>query len=315
MKNPVRPPELREAIMKRRHTLPTALVAAGVALLAAAGVAAGAQSTAQSPTTHQVRQGGTLVAELSTDVDYVDPGLDYMSQGWEIQYATGCKLLNYPDTNGTGGSQLAPEVAAGLPRVSNSGRTYTFTIRKGFRFADGAPVTAQSFADAFNRDASPKLQSPAQSFMTDIVGANAVMSGSSQRISGVVASGQTLAITLTKPAPDLLTRVAMPFFQAVPKGVAQSVDQSGVNTIKSCGPYYVADRVPGKSITLNRNPFYGGSRPHNLTQITYQVGNSPATIQQNVETGASDYAHEVRVDDINTVGTIKGGSGAFQLFG
>ena len=71
--------------MKRRHTLPSALVAAGVALLAAAGVAAAAQSTAQSPTTtHQVRQGGTLVAELSTDVDYVDPGLDYMSQGWEI---------------------------------------------------------------------------------------------------------------------------------------------------------------------------------------------------------------------------------------
>ena len=33
--------------------------------------------------------GGTILrVAMSSDVDYVDPGLDYLSAGWEIQYAT-----------------------------------------------------------------------------------------------------------------------------------------------------------------------------------------------------------------------------------
>src|SRR3954462_13771449 len=123
------------------------------------------------------KTGGTFVAELSTDVDYVDPGLDYLSSGWEIQYALACKLMNYPEKNAPLATQLTPEVAAGFPRVSNNGRTYTFTVRPGYRFANGEAVTAKSFADAFNRNANPRLQSPAQAFMTDIVGADDVLNG------------------------------------------------------------------------------------------------------------------------------------------
>ena len=236
------------------------------------------------------KTGGTFVAELSTDVDYVDPGLDYLSSGWEIQYATGCKLLNYPDTNGARGGQLVPEVATGFPKVSQDGKTYTFTVRPGFKFADGTPVTAQSFADAFNRDANPKLQSPAQAFVSDIVGANAVLAGQGTQISGIVVKGSTIAFHLTHAAPDLLSRVAMPFFQAIPKDLSQNLDPNGANVIKSCGPYYVADRVPNKSITIKRNPYYKGPRPHNVTQIVYRVGNTLEVIRQNVEGGQTDYA-------------------------
>ena len=42
---------------------------------------------------------------------------------------------------GRPGQRLVPEVASGY-KVSNGGRTYTVTIRKGFRFSDGTPVTA-----------------------------------------------------------------------------------------------------------------------------------------------------------------------------
>jgi ABC-type oligopeptide transport system substrate-binding subunit len=256
----------------------------GLLLVAASIAALLAVSSAGAKT------GGTFVAELSTDVDYVDPGLDYLSSGWEIQYATGCKLLNYPDTNGARGGQLVPEVAAGFPKVSNNGKTYTFTVRKGFRFADGSPVTAQSFADAFNRDANPKLQSPAQAFVTDILGATAVLAGQGSQISGIVVKGNTITFRLTHAAPDLLSRVAMPFFQAIPKDLSQSLDPNGANVIKSCGPYYIADRVPNKSITIKRNPYYKGPRPHNVNQIVYRVGNTLEVIRQNVENGQTDYA-------------------------
>jgi ABC-type oligopeptide transport system substrate-binding subunit len=67
--------------------------------------------------------GGTLNVDISTDVDYTDPALDYLSTGWEIEYATCLKLMNYPDANGAKGSQLVPEAASGFPKVSNSGKT------------------------------------------------------------------------------------------------------------------------------------------------------------------------------------------------
>ena len=75
-------------------------------------------------------------------------------------YVTACKLYNFPDKEGPAGSQLQPEVAAGLPVVSNGGKTYTFKLKSTYKFSDGSKVTAASFVDAFNRNANPKLQSP-----------------------------------------------------------------------------------------------------------------------------------------------------------
>ena len=49
--------------------------------------------------------------------------------------------------------------------VSKDGRTYTFTIRNGLKFADGTPVTAQDFAYSINRALAPEFASfgaPAQ---------------------------------------------------------------------------------------------------------------------------------------------------------
>ena len=70
-----------------------------------------------------------------------------------------------------------PEVATGYPAVSPDGRTYTFTIRKGYRFSTGAPVTAASYAAAINRDLNPLMRSPAAKYLQEVVGADAVQEG------------------------------------------------------------------------------------------------------------------------------------------
>src|SRR5205085_11392279 len=159
----------------------------------------------------KVKTGGTLNVDLTTDVDYTDPALSYLSTGWELEYATCLKLMNYPDGIGPRTSQLVPEAASGFPKVSNNGKTYDFTVKPSFtKFSDGSPVTAASFKAAFDRDADPKMQSPSGAFMSDVVGA------STSPVSGVVAKGNHLIVTLTHPAPDFLARVAMPFFCAIP---------------------------------------------------------------------------------------------------
>src|SRR6476469_1297127 len=250
------------------------------ALIALAAVFAGS-AVAKTGKVHA--QGGTMTVDLANDIDYTDPALDYLSTGWEIEYATCLKLMNYPDANGPKGSQLTPEAAAGFPKVSNNGKTYDFTVKAGFtKFSNGQAVTAANFKAAIDRDADPKMQSPAVPFFSDIVGS------SKSPVSGVKVNGSHLVINLTKAAPDFLARMAMPFFCAVPTNLDR--DPNGVLAPPSAGPYYIAARTPNKSITIKRNPYYKGKRPHNLTQINYVIGNSQAATYLRAQQGATDYA-------------------------
>src|SRR5262245_35223515 len=102
-----------------RHSLRFVLVAL-VAALTVVGSAAARD---------HVGAGGTLSVDLANDVDYTDPALSYLSTGWELEYATCLKLMNYPDANGPRGSVLRPEAAAGYPTVSNNGKTYDFDVK------------------------------------------------------------------------------------------------------------------------------------------------------------------------------------------
>jgi len=228
-------------------------------------------------------QGGTLNIDLRTDVDYTDPALDYLSTGWELEYSTCLKLMNYPDANGPKGAQLTPEAATGFPKVSNGGKTYDFNVSVNFtKFSNGQAVTAANFKAAFDRNADPKMQSPATAFMDDIVGADKTP------VSGVSVKGTHLLINLKKPAPDFLARVAMPFFCAIPTNLAR--DPNGVEEPPMAGPYYISERTPNKSIVLKRNPNYKGKRPHNVNQIVYTIGNSLEAIRLRVEQAETDYA-------------------------
>ena len=218
--------------------------------------------------------------DLPADFDFIDPALEYRSSGWTMEYATSCKLLNFPDKEATaGGTIISPEVAMSLPVVSRDGKTYTFTLKKTFKFADGTPVTAHNFVYAMNRDLQPEMSSPAIDFMADIKGAQAVIDGTAQTASGIKAVGKyKLRITLTKVAPDFLARITMPFFSAVKMDTP--VNSDGVSAPSkgtACGPYYVSEWVTNRSATLSRNPFYKGGRPANPNQIQYTIGTTLAS--------------------------------------
>src|SRR5919201_2771065 len=158
-------PQERSKSLSRKLWLSTVTVA--IALLAVFAGSAAAKTGKAGAT------GGTLTVDLTTDVDYTDPALDYLSTGWELEWATCLKLMNYPDANGAKGPQLVPEAAAGIPKDSNNGKNYDFTVNAGFtKFSNGQPVTAATFKAAFDRLADPKMQSPATAFMEDIVGSH-----------------------------------------------------------------------------------------------------------------------------------------------
>jgi ABC-type transport system substrate-binding protein len=195
----------------------------------------------------------------------VDPVQRAFPMDEQLSYATCANLLNYSDSAGPDGTHLRPEIAAAMPRISRDGLTYTFRIRPGFRFSppSNEPVTAVTFRHTIERT----LYKTAQGwpYAPDIVGAAEYSAGRANHVSGIVARGATLSITLVRPAGDLLTRLSLPVFCPVPLSTPLD-SQRTVQPIASTGPYYIASVEPHRVVLL-RNPGYPGSRPRRATRI------------------------------------------------
>ena len=204
-----------------------------------------------------VPEGGTFRISLAagSGIDYIDPALAYTPAAWALLDTVCARLLAYPDKRPPAGFRAVPEVAAAPPRVSRDLRTYTFTLRTGFRFSDGTPVRASAFARAINRTLAPGVASPGAQLTRDIVGAADVLAGRTRTAAGVVAKGNTLVVRFTKPVSDFAARTTSPFFCAVPPTLPS--DPEGYGAFPGAGPYYVAEYRPGERVVIKRNRFYG----------------------------------------------------------
>jgi len=227
------------------------------------------------------KKGGVWRAGTTGASVQIDPQLGYVTTAWWLEYATAAKLFNYPDRAGPAGSKLVPEVASKF-KVSNNGRTYTFFIRKGFRFSDGAKVSAKSFKYAIDRVANKDLASPGAQFITDpngtnIIGAKKVNDGKATHVSGAVVKGNRLIIHLSKPDGTFMVKITMPFFQATSTKLPLTKEVSTVNGIKqmpSAGPFAFSRNIVNQLTQLRQNPFWkkgpGRNRPRNLKGLDYQ---------------------------------------------
>jgi peptide/nickel transport system substrate-binding protein len=290
----------------------TASLLLGLALGGVVGSSLAATSTRGAPQADRgaVQEGGTLLVG-ARDFDFIDPALalpqnnPFSQASWPVEDATCAYLLRYPAGPPTRVSyRLVPEVAAAYPALSRDGKTYTFTIRKGFRFSTGAPVTAANYARAINRLLSPAIRHvlsyarpssstldtpapPASEYVREVVGASAVQNGTARTASGVKVAGNRLIIRLTKRAPDFPARMTMPYF--CPVAADLPVSPEGVSApLPGSGPYYIAEFVRGSRVVLERNSYYRGTRPHHLDRIVVEVGDATATTSRKVQAGERD---------------------------
>jgi ABC-type transport system substrate-binding protein len=243
-----------------RRACAAALLILGVSLLGDGG-AAGSSDT---------RNGGVFRI-VTSGIDSIDPATSIYA--WAELAATCVQL---------------PEVAP-PPRVSRDGKTYTFTIRPGFRFNTGEKVTAANFAHAIDRVVSPTLQSGWTQYAQDIVGAQEVLDGKATHVSGVQAQGNTLAVHLTEEARDFPIRTSVVPFCAVPTGLPATPD-AVTNSLPGAGPYYIAAYVPGRKLVLERNRFYGGKRPHHVDTYTTEFVDTEQSALNEVAAGKADWA-------------------------
>ena len=267
--------------MGRRLGLSLLAFGAGVVLLVSAAFAAPSSES---------RRGGTVRLMWAVDPDYVDPALATGTRGsWTLLFATCAKLFNYLPDPDTGRQRIVPEVVRSYT-VSNNGRTYTFELKRTFRFHTGEQVTAQSFADAFNRNATPRLNSLARrrDLMDEIVGADVAMQGKATTISGVQVLGRyRLRIRLARRAGDFVARLTMPSFCPVLPGTP--TDPAGMDYPPASGPYHFAERIPNRRIVLVRNPNYTGGRPANPDRIIWTIEPDPRDRLSATEQDQNDF--------------------------
>jgi peptide/nickel transport system substrate-binding protein/oligopeptide transport system substrate-binding protein len=129
----------------------------------------------------------------------------------------------------------AQDWAAQSHEVSSDGLTWTFHLRSGMKWSDGAPIDASVFAYSINRSLDPCTGSDVASYLYNIKGAadfngNKCPDGakvSADTLIGkpiVVADPLTLKLMLEAPVGYFLTALTYPTSWAVPK---QLIDQYG----------------------------------------------------------------------------------------
>src|SRR5262245_7620334 len=251
--------------MERR--LPLWLLAFGL------GVAVHLPPASAGPNGESTQSGGTLRLVWGRAPDSLDPALAQGDVGsWVLLSLTCSRLFDTARDADTGRLRVSPEVVRKSIR-SNGGRTYTFELKRTFRFHTGERVTAHNFVAAFNRDVLMRSPVVSWGFVQDIVGANAVIQGRAERVSGVQALGRyRLQFRLNRRAGDFIPRLTMPFFCPIPlRTPPESIDDG----LPGSGRYYVADRVANRQIVLERNPFYRGRRVANPDRILWAIEPDP----------------------------------------
>jgi ABC-type transport system substrate-binding protein len=129
--------------------------------------------------------------------------------------------------------------------------------------------------------------------MNEIAGANAVLDGKAKSAPGIQVKGNHLIIKLTKPVPDIVNRLTMPFFcpQPGPSGLPRNKDGIGA-PFSGAGPYYVAQWTPSRSAVLERNPNWKGAiaktRPANADRMEYTFGLTQAATKLRLDKNETD---------------------------
>jgi peptide/nickel transport system substrate-binding protein len=233
------------------HRTLRALTAISLVLAVMVGLGAcGSSSTSSGSSTATVLMG--------TAPDSLDPGLGATTQSYEATWIAYTGLLTYAHASGEAGTKLIPGLAESLPTVSNGGKTYTFTLRKGLVYSSGAPVKASDFAYSIER--AIKLGWGSKELLTEnIVGGEAFDKGKASSISGIQtddASGK-ITIELVAPYGPFANVLAFPAAGLVPSGTPiKSLTNSPPPGV---GPYEIASVVPNKSFSLVRNPHFSSS--------------------------------------------------------
>jgi ABC-type transport system substrate-binding protein len=192
-----------------------------------------------------------------------------------------------------------PDIAENW-ELSDDGTTYTFHLRDDVKFHDGKPVTAQDFKYSIERACDPATRSVvADTYLGDIVGAQAKLRGQADEISGVVVIDEhTLEITIDSPKAYFLSKLTYPTAFVVDQENVEGPVRPWTDKPNGTGPFRLAEYELGFRIVLERNEAYYGTPKPALERVNFVLAGGSAMTMY--ETGELD-AVPVGLTDIDRV--------------
>jgi peptide/nickel transport system substrate-binding protein len=198
----------------------------------------------------------------------LDPSSEYTSFGFALHSNLLSRtLLNYRHVGGTRGNELLPDLAEGLPEISEDGLTYTFTLKNDARF--GPPldrdITSADVRYAFERAGTPRVGAGYSFYYESAIeGFTEFASGAADEITGIeTPDDDTVVFHLLQPTGDFLYRLAMPAAAPIPEEIARCFPggaEYGRHLVSS-GPYMIEGSDAAEFRTCSQLDAFSGFDP------------------------------------------------------
>lgn len=236
-------------------------------------VSCGRRPSANAPTPATGSNSGRVTVGMTIKPRTLDPADAYELASSTVLYSLGDRLYSYK----LGTTQLEPQLATALPKISPDGKTYTIPLRQGVVFHDGTPFNAQAMA--FSLDRFMQNGGKPSSLIADLV-------------ESVKASGEyELTIKLKNafaPFPAVLSYSGLCAIS--PKAYEIGGGKFNPTKFVGTGPYKLVEFNPNL-IRLDVFDQYWGEKPPNKG-IDFQFLTSSANLFNAFRTGAIDIAYQ-----------------------
>ncbi|TWP35155.1 ABC transporter substrate-binding protein [Leekyejoonella antrihumi] len=309
----------RVAHRTRLYSSSVVLTAAAMALAACSSTGSTAGSSGSTSSGANVsgsafqaqHKGGTLTMLANGGGGTLDPQINYTNTFWQLYQNTYDGLLKFRrGVSGAASEEVVPDLATAMPKVTNSRKTYTFTLRKGIKFSNGSPVTVDDVLATFQR--LFKVSSPtAGSWYAQIVGADACLKtpATCTLKGGVVVNPKTneVQFNLTSPNPEFKYQLAVPFTVILPKSAPAK--DAGDTPIPTTGPYKFVSYDPSSELVMVRNPYFHewshAAQPQGYPdKMIYKFTLDAEAEVSAVENGSADWMFDPPpADRLNEIGT------------
>ncbi|NEC72033.1 ABC transporter substrate-binding protein [Streptomyces rochei] len=207
----------------------------------------------------EAKKGGTLKFASTQDADSWDTTRGYYGFMWNFSRYYSRQLVTNKTEPGKTGAEVTPDLATGLAKVSDDGKTYTYTLRDGVTWEDGKPITSKDVKYGIERVWAQDVLAGGPTYLKEVLDPNDEYEGpykdKSKDKLGLKAietpDDKTIIFKLPQANSDFEEMLALT--SASP--VRQDKDTKSKYQLRpfSSGPYKFESYNPDKDLTLVRN--------------------------------------------------------------